>query len=237
MSSKKVKKSMEHNFLKKYPASTWQYIIDPPLSGAKNMARDWQLMEGCSSPILRLYSWAQPTLSLGRNQSDGWIDQNLCRTCHVEVVRRPTGGRALLHMPGEITYAVIVPEVDSHLKIAQAFANIADVLGKALQKLGLPVSAATDGSIPGGASHPSCMAVTAPGEITALGRKFVGSAQVRHNGKLLQHGVIVRRYDVELLQKLIPGAEPGVDLHTLGFANLQPEEVQAAFQSVIATLA
>ena len=227
---------MEDNFLKKYPTDAWQYIIDAPLSGAENMARDLKLMEECISPILRLYSWAQPTLSLGRNQSEGWIDQNFCRARQVEVVRRPTGGRALLHMPGEITYAVILPEVDSRLKIAQAFADIAAALGQALQQLGLPVSAAVGGSIPSGASHPSCMAVTAPGEITALGRKFVGSAQVRHNGKLLQHGVIVRRYDVELLQKLIPGAEPGVDLYTLGFEKLQPEEVQKAFQKVIASL-
>lgn len=227
---------MEQNFLKKYPATSWQYIIDAPLSGAENMDRDLKLMEECQRPTLRLYSWAQPTLSLGRNQNDGWIDHNLCCAYNVEVVRRPTGGRALLHMPGEITYAVILPEVDSRLKIAQAFAGIAAVLGQALAQLGLPVTAAAYGSIPSGASHPSCMAVTAPGEITALGRKFVGSAQVRRNGKLLQHGVIVRRYDVALLHKLIPGAEPGVDLYTLGFTKLQPEEVQASFQKVINSL-
>lgn len=227
---------MEGNFLKKYPAASWHYIVDPAFSGAENMARDWQLLEGCQEPILRLYTWKQPTLSLGRNQNDRWVEAACCRACQVEVVRRPTGGRALLHMPGEITYAVIVPEVDSRLKIAKAFADIAAVLGQALQHLGLPVKAATDGSIPSGASHPSCMAVTAPGEITALGRKFVGSAQVRHNGKLLQHGVIVRRYDTDLLLKLIPGGQPGIDLYTLGFAKLQPEEVKRAWQTVIATL-
>ncbi len=228
--------NVNQNFLKQYSTDAWHYIIDFPLSGAENMARDLQLMEECQRPILRLYSWVKPTLSLGRNQSSSWVETELCRACQVEVVRRPTGGRALLHMPGEITYAVILPEVDSRLKIAQAFADIAAVLGKALQQLGLPVTAAAGGSVPSGASHPSCMAVTAPGEITAYGRKFVGSAQVRHNGKLLQHGVIVRRYDIELLHKIIPGAEPGVDLYTLGFEKLQPEEVQAAFQNVIADL-
>ncbi|MGM9997986.1 MAG: biotin/lipoate A/B protein ligase family protein [Candidatus Bruticola sp.] len=227
---------MEQNFLKPYAALSWQYIIDAPLSGEENMERDLCLMKKCTMPIFRLYDWSKPTLSLGRNQSDQWIDRELCRRLQVEIVRRPTGGRALLHMPGEITYAVILPEIESNLKVAKAFSDIAAVLGKALHSLGLPVSTSPDGHVPSGSSHPSCMSVTAPGEITALGRKFVGSAQVRQDSRLLQHGVIVRSYDIELLHRIIPEAEPGVDLVGLGFADLKPQTVALAFKQVLAEL-
>ncbi|MGM9992485.1 MAG: biotin/lipoate A/B protein ligase family protein [Candidatus Bruticola sp.] len=227
---------MEHNFLESYAALSWQYIIDAPLSGAENMERDLCLMKKCTMPILRLYDWVRPTLSLGRNQNDQWIDRELCRRLQVDIVRRPTGGRALLHMPGEITYAVILPGIDNRLKIVKAFSDIAAVLGKALYSLGLPVSTSQDGHVPSGVSHPSCMSVTAPGEITALGRKFVGSAQVRQGSKLLQHGVIVRAYDIELLREIIPEAEPGVDLVSLGFADLKPQTVALAFKEVLAKL-
>ncbi|MCR4784046.1 MAG: hypothetical protein K6A35_05960 [bacterium] len=224
---------MQSNFLGRYAPSSWRYILDPALSGQANMDRDYRLMEECCQPTLRLYAWERPTLSLGRNQRDNWIDRALCQEHDVEVVRRPTGGRALLHMPSEITYAVILPQV-GEVGVQQAFTDIAWVLAQALLRLGLPVTPATSGHIPGSASHPSCMAVTAPGEVTVNGRKFVGSAQVRHEGNLLQHGVIVRCYDRELLQLLIPGAEPGVDLQELGFAELKPEQIVSAWQKVLA---
>ncbi|MBQ7503102.1 hypothetical protein IJT93_10440 [bacterium] len=220
---------ISEKFWQMYGGAEWDYILDGPLSGKANMERDLELLAGCGKPTLRLYSWLRPTLSLGRNQKDGWVDYRLCESLNVEVTRRPTGGRALLHMPDEITYAVILPDFGA-LSVSEAFASLASMLALCLKMLGLPVGVAESGHIPGGASHPSCLAVTAPGEVTAYGRKLVGSAQVRREGRLLQHGSLVRRYNEELLQKVIPGAQAEMDLNTLGFADLQAEDIAAEWR-------
>ena len=89
---------------------TWHYISDGSHSGQENMDRDVQLMQEAVRPTLRLYTWDRPTVSLGRNQRDNWLDRELCARLGVDVVRRPTGGRALLHMDDEITYTVVLPD-------------------------------------------------------------------------------------------------------------------------------
>lgn len=226
---------MYEKFWSRYAGREWRFIIDPPLSGAANMERDIELLENCTQPILRLYDWEHPTLSLGRGQHDDWIDRELCRARGVEIVRRPTGGRALLHIPSEITYAVVLPDIGS-TSIKEAFTSIAAMLAGALKQLGLPVATASEGEIPGGHSHPSCLAVTAPGEVTAMGRKLVGSAQVRHAGGLLQHGSIMRRFRPELLAEIIPGAVPEIDLYELGFAELKPEQLAEAWKEMLKRL-
>lgn len=196
------------------------------------MERDLELLEGCIDPALRLYCWSNPTLSLGRNQRDDWVDYSRCRALGVEVVRRPTGGRALLHLPSEITYAVVLPDI-ANMGISELFTSIAYTLALSLQRLGLPVETSTQGHIPGSHSAPSCLAVTAPGEVIARGRKLVGSAQVRKGNRLLQHGVIVRSYDERLLQAVIPGSRAEIDLKMLGFENLKAEDLMRAWQGVI----
>src|SRR4051812_37736880 len=86
--------------------------LDRPLDAAAQMAADLDQLGAVASggpPVLRLYRWAPPALSLGRFQADADVDAAACARLGVEVVRRPTGGKALLH-GGDLTYAVTLPE-------------------------------------------------------------------------------------------------------------------------------
>jgi lipoate-protein ligase A len=91
-------------------SNTWRLIIDEPADGAANMARDETLLAahagGATPPTLRLYRWRPACLSLGRFQRAGAIDRAACARAGVAIVRRPSGGRALLH-DAELTYAVV----------------------------------------------------------------------------------------------------------------------------------
>src|SRR5215510_11435155 len=121
----------------------WDLIIDGPLDGISNMAIDAALLDevrsSCSpKTIVRFYQWRQPTISLGRNQRiDAAVDQNYCREQGIDIVYRPTGGRAVLH-DDELTYAVI--SNDSSCFGDTIYANykrVSEVLCEAFQRLGL----------------------------------------------------------------------------------------------------
>lgn len=206
--------------LERLRARPWRLILDPPRPGAENMARDLDLLLTAESPVLRLYAWARPCVSLGYAQR--WEPPDLPG---VEVVRRPTGGRALLHLPSEITYAVVLPEAGPSVR--SVFCGLAASLARALLALGVPVEVSAGGEVAPG--NPSCLAAAAAGEVTAGGRKLVGSAQVRRQGRLLQHGALPRRSDPALLAAAIPGALPEADLASLGFADLAPEDLARAW--------
>src|SRR3954463_8571589 len=96
--------------------SRWRLLVAPPRSGAENMARDSALKERAErtgETVFSVYSWSAPTLSLGRNQpASGLYDAHKLRESGVDVVRRPTGGRAILH-DREVTYSVTAPLDDA----------------------------------------------------------------------------------------------------------------------------
>lgn len=198
----------------------WRLLLDPPLAGRENMDRDLWLLETADLPVLRLYAWSTPCVSLGYAQR--WEPPALPG---VEVVRRPTGGRALLHLPSEITYAIVLPQVAGSVR--SVFTRLAGSLAEALRILGVPVETSAGGAAPAG--DPSCLAVAAPGEVTLGGRKLVGSAQVRRHGRMLQHGAIPRQSDPELLARAIPGARAEADLAMAGFGDLRPEDLARAW--------
>lgn len=213
-------------------AQIWDFRDDGARSGADNMALDLRLLEEATRPTLRLYTWERPTLSLGRNQSDDWVDVELCKRLNVEVVRRPTGGRALLHMDDEITYAVILPQIGD-LSVRQSFEGIASVLGRALQKCGLDVEATASSSAPAAKLNPHCGEVVTAGEVCWHGRKLVGSAQVRQQGRLLQHGSLLRRGDRGLLQQIMPNAHSRLTLEDIGRAELTSTEIIQAWREIL----
>jgi lipoate-protein ligase A len=140
--------------------------------------------------VLRVYAWSAPVLSLGRNQrAIGLYDDAILADRGIGVVRRPTGGRALLHHR-EVTYSVTAP-CTAEEPLLSAYAEINALLISALGALGVPVDVAEPAaraSSPGGAP---CFAEPARGELTLHGRKLVGSAQWRDRGALLQHGSIL----------------------------------------------
>lgn len=195
------------------PLVRWRLLITPPLGAAENMALDEALMARArrsGEAVLRTYGWATPTLSLGRNQrARGAYDLEAIRARGVAVVRRPTGGRALLHAR-EVTYSVTAP-APGEVAVTTSYARINALLVRALATLGVRASpapqsarAATPGPMP-------CFAEPSAGEIEHDGRKLVGSAQWREDGALLQHGSILVDDDQALIAELMiepPAASP-----------------------------
>lgn len=176
----------------------WSLIEDVPLPGAVNMARDHALTEALPPGValLRLYGWSTPTVSFGRNEPvRGRYDVEGMLSAGLDVVRRPTGGRAVLHHR-ELTYAVALP-IRALGGVRRAYARIHRALGRGLASLGVSAGIADGGgeaSVRGVDAGP-CFGHPAPGELVALGRKLVGSAQVRMGSALLQHGSILIEND------------------------------------------
>ena len=186
--------------------------------------------------VLRVYGWSEPTLSLGRNQRaiGVYLTAELERR-GIGVVRRPTGGRALLHHR-EVTYSVTAPcAADAGLTAEYSRINL--LLGSALATLGVDVAVAapTRRSAPPGATP--CFAEPARGELTFGGRKLVGSAQWRHDGALLQHGSILVDDDQAsipaLMREPVTLAGPAATLRdALGRAPVLSEVAEALFAAV-----
>jgi lipoyl(octanoyl) transferase len=166
-----------------------------PAPGSRNMAVDHALLDSVKSggrPVLRFYLWAPACLSFGRNQhARGLYDAARLAAAGVDVVRRPTGGLAVLH-DQELTYCVAAPaRLLGGPREAYRAINRALVAG--LQRLGVPVSVAAAGAAPDprrDAAAP-CFRAPAAGEVVAAGRKLVGSAQRCEQHTLLQHGSIL----------------------------------------------
>lgn len=210
----------------------WRLILDPPRPGGENMARDHALALslGAGEGVLRLYGWTDPTVSFGRNEPAREVyDRQEGMARGLGFVRRPTGGRAVLH-DREVTYAVAVP--DRALGGPRdAYATINRGLVGGLAELGIDAGMAGERPIPGVDAGP-CFQTPAPGEITAGGRKLVGSAQVRLAGVLLQHGSVILAGNQGLLGLLRGAAEDPADATTtvasLTGRDVAAEEVAAA---------
>jgi lipoate-protein ligase A len=139
-------------------------------------------------PTLRLYTWSLPTVSLGFRQGDpGWLDR--CRAVGVDVVRRPSGGGAVLH-GGDLTYAIVVPAGSSDVPgdLQGSYLWIRTVLLDGLRRAGLPVAPARSDT--GADALPLCFSGSLGLEIELEGHKLVGSAQRRTPLAVLQHGSI-----------------------------------------------
>lgn len=152
-------------------------------------------------PIFRLYGWSPACVSLGRNQKDDFVDQEFLNSCGIDVVRRLTGGRALLH-DDEITYSYVCPV--SSLKhgenVVESYKEISQILIDAFAKLGIELDF-------GGTRKPQghkdyCMLVSTGADLCWNGRKLIGSAQFRKEGYILQHGSILYDYNKSLLEKI-----------------------------------
>jgi len=180
----------------------WRLILDGPGPGAWNMAADEALAEsvdaGRSAPVLRLYRWRPPCLSLGFAQPFEAADAAFCAAHGVDVVRRPTGGRAVLHQL-ELTYAVLAPLGRGPFAqdLQAAYKAICRALVAGLRTLGVP--AELSGEPEGGHIRPTevipCFIGPASGEVVSGGRKLVGSAMRRTGGSILQHGSILEGWD------------------------------------------
>lgn len=191
----------------------WQVLEEFDRSGEHQMRRDEELaLERTTRTelpnILRLYSWQPAAVSLGYQQSIASVDLEACSSRGIDVVRRPTGGRAVLHM-NELTYAVIwrVPfEIGinaSHNMIVEALVRSLSVAGASALKVSDPRASIKDDYREGSLSNAACFLSTSRHEVTFDGKKTIGSAQRRFGEVLLQHGSILLNHDHLLLPELL----------------------------------
>jgi len=194
-------------------------------TGSFNMRFDEQMLDNaidtCSKDFfLRFYGWKPKCVSLGRNQSENNINIEYCKSKGIDIVRRPTGGRGLLH-DNEITYSFVCNSellkggdsiISSYKEISSAliqgfgFFNIKLDFGAKKQK---------------DASHDYCMLLATGADLCYRGKKLIGSAQCRKRGYILQHGSILYDYDKELLEKIFK--EPADSSAVTSIKSIRPD--------------
>lgn len=192
---------------------TWRLLDSGPASGADNMGVDEALARSVAaggSPVLRFYRWDPPAVSVGYSQDMGReLDLARCHQLGIHVVRRPTGGRAVLHWE-ELTYCVVCAADDPALGGAVEAANkrIGECLVAGLRRVGIPAElerAGMPGQKPRGAAATApCFSSAARWEVTCGGRKLVGSAQRRFSGIILQHGSLLTGPAHRNILELVP---------------------------------
>jgi lipoate-protein ligase A len=192
-----------------------------------------------NGPVLRLYSWAPPCLSIGYHQLlDETCDESYCENAGIDVVRRPTGGKAVLHAD-ELTYSVVARQdltPFSGLTLMGTYALIAQALAQGLRAAGLEVSFGGRGLPPSPKGGAPCFLLPSEKEITVGGRKVVGSAQLRGARAFLQHGAIPLTLDYEALA--LASAQPQEHAETYrrafaGAADFRPDITREALANAI----
>lgn len=175
-------------------------------TGKENMQIDSDLLDFAiknelKEPIFRLYGWEPACVSLGRNQKDDFLDYELLKSKNIDVVRRLTGGRALLH-DNEITYSFICPEsfLQNGSHIVSSYKEISQILIDKFKKRGIDLDFGTSKPIKTGFDY--CMLISTGADLCYKEKKLIGSAQCRSHGYILQHGSILYDYDKKLLEEI-----------------------------------
>jgi lipoate-protein ligase A len=213
-------------------AGVLRWIPPLHLSGCWQMAIDEWLLDravaatsaadaAAPDPVLRFYTWSGPTLSLGFHQrrlQPAWLA--LARSGELRLVRRPSGGRAVLHA-AELTYALVWPQAPARRR--EAYHAACAWLQQGFADLGLPL---LFGAEPADPLHPSCFAAsTAADLIHREGGKRIGSAQLWRRGVLLQHGSILLRPEAALWRRVLREDPPRLEP-----LSLSPEQLIAVLQ-------
>lgn len=174
-------------------------------TGARNMQVDSDLLDSAIQnkiiePIFRLYAWSPACVSLGRNQDEQFLDKEFLNLNDIQIVRRLTGGRALLH-DKELTYSYVCPVsfLENGESIVNSYKEISQILIDAFAKLGINLEFGKKRPC---AKFDYCMSVSTGADLCFEGKKFIGSAQFRKEGYILQHGSILIDYDKKLLENL-----------------------------------
>jgi len=150
--------------------------------GPWNMAVDEFLLYNCKEPILRIYGWSKPCISIGYFQNIDEVDYKKCNDMNVDIVRRITGGGAVFH-DMELTYSFVTKNFPQ--SILKSYEEISELIIQALKKLGLDAK------------------FSPLNDVTVNGKKVCGNAQTRKNSTLLQHGTILLEVDIEKMFSLL----------------------------------
>jgi lipoate-protein ligase A len=219
----------------------WRFKCDDAANGAWNMAVDEAMLlahaQKITPPTLRFYDFAPECLSLGRLQKQlpSAVSQNDSER-DFDIVRRPTGGRAVWH-EHEITYCAVVREEllppDSR-SVEGAYCYLSEGFLRGLRELGLPVEMAPNGVRTSG---PNCFAASASCDFVARGKKLIGAAQCRVGGAILQHGSLLLSIDAEKWQNYAGGPmQSATSLQELGFCFSRETMIEAlkhGFESAV----
>lgn len=152
-------------------------------------------------PVFRLYGWSPACVSLGRNQRDDFLDYDYLSSLGVDVVRRLTGGRALLH-DDEITYSFVCPAnyLKNGANVVESYKEISQMLIDKFAKIDIELTLGSEKGVH--TKFDYCMLVSTGADLCYKGKKLIGSAQFRKEGYILQHGSILYDYNRELLEKI-----------------------------------
>jgi lipoate-protein ligase A len=199
---------MTNNKMTDYPPTTWRLLLSAPTDGATNMATDEAILHSVSTgkapPTLRFFAWEPPCLSLGRAQKVSDVDIHALQAAGFDLVRRPTGGRAILHID-ELTYSVVAPETEPRVAggILESYRRLSIGLVRGLERLGVPDIVADQQAARDHPKGPVCFEVPSDYEITIKGQKLVGSAQMRAQKTVLQHGTLLLHGDIARICPLL----------------------------------
>jgi lipoyl(octanoyl) transferase len=189
----------------------WRFMGGDLADGAYNMAEDMACLQSCeqgfSPPTIKLYGWKKPTLTIGYSQQPGkLINLEKARKFGIPIIRRPTGGRVILHCE-ELTYSLIAPNNHPLLgeDLKSSMCVISEMLTNCLVKLGCSrddIQFALP-SKSGNQSGPACFSLANHYELTCRGKKIMGSAQRRMKRAFLQHGSLILKFDRPFLNSLL----------------------------------
>ena len=204
-------------------------------TGEENMRIDNEILEksiqeSATEPVFRLYGWAPACISLGKNQSDSFIDKQFLKDTGIDIVRRLTGGRALLH-DDEITYSFVCP-ID-YLKhgenVVKSYIEISQILIDKFSKIGIKLDFGGKKQV--NTKFDYCMLISTGADLCYEGKKLIGSAQCRKQGYILQHGSILYNYNRELLEKIFHEHVDTSDITSIKEINpnLSKEDIIALF--------
>lgn len=192
-----------------FPRADWRLIIEEEArSGPANMAVDEAIAlaaaRGAVPPTLRFYRWDPPAVSMGRHQKIGDVNEAAIADRGFDLVRRTTGGRAILHID-ELTYSAAAPAQEPRMAggVMDAYLRLSNGLLAGLESLGLAAEKAAGHVRAGPDVSAACFEVPSAYEITAGGRKLMGSAQSRRQGYVLQHGSLPLTGEITRLVDLL----------------------------------
>lgn len=193
----------------------WRVIVSPPAAGAWNMALDEAILEAVREsvqpPTLRFYAWEPACLSLGHAQPIGDVNLPALSANGWQIVRRPTGGRAILHTD-ELTYSLAAHQDNPVVAggVLESYRRISLALVEGLIKLGIKSNADSRYEMPAGSVQNAavCFEVPSNYEITANGKKLIGSAQARRGMGVLQHGSLPLFGDLSRITQVLKFDSP-----------------------------
>jgi len=197
------------------------------------MALDEAVLEsvqaGTCLPTLRLFSWQPACLSLGQAQPFSDVDVTRLRDQGWDVVRRLTGGRAILHTD-ELTYSVIANSSETHLagSVLESYNRLAGALLAAVKSLGLAVEMTEHQQVTAKEPNPVCFEVPSTYEITVNGKKLIGSAQARRKPGILQHGSLPLEGDLSRICQALSFSDETARLSAASRLLLRATTVESA---------